>query len=98
MVTFVNKLTVNGDVAEFWRIKESLTEFMERQPGYRSSSVLRSVGKPNVFIEMAEWDDAESHQRAVRSDDFQARVRGLGALASVEPGLYEVVGGAPSDV
>lgn len=91
MVTFVNKLTINGDVQEFFKIKESLTEYMCVQPGYRSSSMLRQVGQDNVFIEVAEWDDAASHQRAVRSEGFQARVKGLGGLASVEPGLYERV-------
>ncbi|GHK04151.1 antibiotic biosynthesis monooxygenase family protein [Streptomyces sp. NPDC003753] len=91
MVTFINKLTVNGDIAEFLKIKESLTEFMSAQPGYRSSATLRQVGRPDVFIEMAEWDNAAAHQAAVRSEEFQARVKGLGALASVEPGLYEVV-------
>ncbi|MER5538925.1 antibiotic biosynthesis monooxygenase family protein [Streptomyces mirabilis] len=91
MVTFINKLTVNGDIEEFLKIKQSLTEFMSAQPGYRSSSTLRHVGRRHVFIEMAEWDDAASHQAAVRSEEFQARVKGLGALASVEPGLYEEV-------
>lgn len=99
MVTFVNKLTINGDVEEFFRIKDSLTEFMSAQPGYRSSSMLRQIGQPNVFIELAEWDDAASHQRAVRSDAFQARVKGLGGLATVEPGLYqEVAEGGDSGV
>ncbi|MFJ5712537.1 MULTISPECIES: antibiotic biosynthesis monooxygenase [unclassified Streptomyces] len=91
MVTFVNKLTINGDVEEFFRIKDSLTEFMSAQPGYRSSSMLRHVGRPEVFIELAEWDDAASHQAAVRSEEFQKRVKGLAGLASVEPGLYEAV-------
>ncbi|WP_405577913.1 antibiotic biosynthesis monooxygenase family protein [Streptomyces sp. NBC_01190] len=91
MVTFVNKLTVNGDVEEFFKIKQSLTEFMSVQPGYRSSSMLRHVGQRNVFIELADWDDAAAHQAAVRDPEFQARVKGLGSLATVEPGLYEEV-------
>jgi hypothetical protein len=47
------------------------------------------LSRDDVFIEMAEWDDAASHQAAVRSEEFQSRVKGLGSLASVEPGLYE---------
>src|SRR5690348_7825401 len=91
MVTFINKLTVNGDIEEFLEIKRSLTEFMSAQPGYRSSSTLRQVGRSKVFIGMAGWDDAASRQAAVRSEEFGARVKGLGALAGVEPGLYEEV-------
>ena len=91
MVTFVNKLTVNGDLAEFLRIKQSMTEFMSAQPGYRRSSTLRHVGQHNVFIEMAEWDDADSHQAALRSEEFRALIKGLGGLATAEPGLYQEV-------
>jgi heme-degrading monooxygenase HmoA len=89
MVTFVNKMTVNGDIDEFLKIKQSLTEFMSAQPGYRNSWTLHHLSRDDVFIEMAEWDDAASHQAAVRSEEFQSRVKGLGSLASVEPGLYE---------
>ncbi|MGX9891572.1 antibiotic biosynthesis monooxygenase family protein [Streptomyces sp. NPDC002276] len=91
MVTFINKLTVNGDLAEFQRIKHSMTEFMSAQPGYRGSSTLRQVGQDNVFIEMAEWQDAASHQAALRSNEFRDLIKGLSGLASAEPGLYEEV-------
>ncbi|MFD5456887.1 antibiotic biosynthesis monooxygenase family protein [Streptomyces olivaceus] len=89
MVTFINKLTVNGDIEEFLRIKQSMTAFMSAQPGYRGSSTLRQVGQHNVFIEMAEWDDAASHQAALRSEEFRALIKGLSGLATADPGLYE---------
>ncbi|MFI6560816.1 antibiotic biosynthesis monooxygenase family protein [Streptomyces sp. NPDC050534] len=91
MVTFVNKLTVHGDIEEFLRIKRSLTEFMSGQPGYRSSSTLRHLGQRNVFIETAEWDDAASHRTALHSEEFRTLIKGLAGLADAEPGLYEEV-------
>lgn len=91
MVTLVNKLTVTGDIGEFTSILSRLTEYMKAQPGYLSSQLLRSVRHPNVYVEVAQWQDAEDHRRAVGSEGFRERVRGLGALATVDPDMYEVV-------
>ncbi|MFF0885070.1 AMP-binding protein [Streptomyces sp. NPDC003456] len=92
MVTFVNKLTVHGDVDAFLAVKERLTSYMSAQPGYVSHQTLRHAGQPNVFLELAVWQDAAAHGRAVRSEEFQSLVKGLGPLATPEPGLYETVG------
>ncbi|WP_160159809.1 antibiotic biosynthesis monooxygenase family protein [Streptomyces sp. WAC05374] len=91
MVTFVNKLTVHGDIDTFLAVKGRLTSYMSAQPGYVSHQTLRHAKAPNVFLELAVWQDAEAHQRAVRSEEFQAIVKGLGPLATPEPGLYETV-------
>ncbi len=94
MVTFVNKLTVHGDIAEFLAVKERLTAYMSEQPGYLGHEALRHLGDERVFLELAVWQDAEAHQRAVRSPRFQALVKELGPLATPEPALYETVGAA----
>ncbi|MFJ5779703.1 AMP-binding protein [Streptomyces sp. NPDC093094] len=91
MVTFVNKLTVHGDVDAFLAVKDRLTSYMSAQPGYVSHQTLRHAGQPNVFLELAVWQDAAAHGKAVRSEEFQAIVKGLGPLATPEPGLYETV-------
>ncbi|MFI8952444.1 antibiotic biosynthesis monooxygenase family protein [Streptomyces sp. NPDC053750] len=92
MVTFVNKLTVHGDIDRFLEIKERLTAYMSDQPGHLSNQTLRHLADPRVFLEYAVWENADSHGRAVRSAEFQALVKELGPLASAEPGLYETVG------
>ncbi|MFC7310273.1 antibiotic biosynthesis monooxygenase family protein [Streptomyces monticola] len=89
MVTFVNKLTVHGDFDTFLAVKDRLTAYMSAQPGHVSNQTLRHVGDPNVVLELAVWEDAAAHQRAVRSEEFQAIVKGLGPLATPDPGLYE---------
>ncbi|MFF5448527.1 AMP-binding protein [Streptomyces sp. NPDC012888] len=88
MVTFVNKLTVHGDIDEFLAAKDRITAYMSAQPGHIANRTLRSVGEPDVFIEVADWEDAASHQAAVRSEGFAALVGPLAALAKPEPGLY----------
>ena len=91
MITFINKLTVIGEAAEFERIAESITNYMRVQPGYIRSQMLRSLRNPSVYIELANWKDAESHRRAVQSDGFKAVVSALGPVAKVDPDLYTVV-------
>ncbi|MEU7742759.1 antibiotic biosynthesis monooxygenase family protein [Nonomuraea sp. NPDC049158] len=91
MVLLVNKMTVTGDPAEFLRITEALTDFMRRQPGYIRYQLLHSLRNENVYVEIALWDKAESHLSAVQSDGFRERVSGLGAVATVDPDVYEVI-------
>ncbi|MDG4865971.1 antibiotic biosynthesis monooxygenase [Streptomyces sp. T-3] len=91
MVTFVNKLTVHGDIDTFFDVKNRLTAYMAAQPGYISHQTLRHAGSPNVFLELAVWQDAAAHGKAVRSEEFQSLVKGLGPLATPDPGLYETV-------
>jgi quinol monooxygenase YgiN len=91
MVTFVNKLTVHGDLDTFLGVKNRLTAFMAAQPGYVSHQVMRHAWHPNVYLELAVWEDADAHRRAVRSTEFQSLVGQLGPLATPEPGLFETV-------
>ncbi|MFC7896682.1 AMP-binding protein [Streptomyces sp. NPDC057381] len=91
MVTFVNKLTVHGDLDTFLGVKNRLTAYMAAQPGYVSHQVMRHAWHPNVYLELAVWEDAEAHQQAVRSEEFQTLVKQLGPLATPEPGLFETV-------
>ncbi|MFI7011786.1 antibiotic biosynthesis monooxygenase family protein [Streptomyces sp. NPDC050145] len=91
MVTFVNKLTVHGDVEEFLAAKDRVTAYMCAQPGYLGHQTLRLSGGAPVFLELAQWQDAAAHRAAVTHPDFQALVGGLRGLATPEPGLYEVL-------
>ncbi|MEG8279685.1 antibiotic biosynthesis monooxygenase family protein [Streptomyces sp. AHA2] len=91
MVTFVNKLTVHGDIDAFLAVKGRLTSYMSAQPGYVSHLTLRHAGEPHVFLELAVWKDAGAHRKAVRSEEFQSLVKDLGPLATPDPALYEIV-------
>lgn len=92
MVTLVNQLTVTGDIAAFEDVNARMSEFMAAQPGYLSHRLLRSLREPQVYVEIAEWQEPSAHMAAVRSDAFQGFVRELSALVSKPtPGLYEDV-------
>ena len=91
MVTFVNKLTVHGDIDTFLAVKDRLTAYMSAQPGHVSNQTLRHGGEPHVFLEQAVWENAAAHRQAVRSEEFQALIRQLVPLATPEPGLYETL-------
>ncbi|MFD7627261.1 AMP-binding protein [Streptomyces sp. NPDC059851] len=91
MVTFVNKLTVHGDINAFLAAKDRITTYMSAQPGHVAHRTLHSLTEPHVFLEVADWENPDAHQAAVRSDGFRALVGALAAHATPEPGLYETL-------
>jgi heme-degrading monooxygenase HmoA len=92
MVTLVNQLTVTGDPAQFEEISARMSGFMAEQPGYLSHRLLRSLRQPEVYVEIAEWETADAHGAALRSDAFQGLIRELAqVVAKPSPGLYEDV-------
>ncbi|MFI9228000.1 AMP-binding protein [Streptomyces rimosus] len=88
MFTFINRFTVQGDAAEFEKRVGEITAHMSRQPGFRSHRLLRSAKDPQVYVEIAEWDDAESHGRALRTETFQQAVSEVKKLASADPAPF----------
>jgi len=61
MLTLVNEFTVTGDVTEFEAVLGDFNRYMSGQPGAGGYQLLRSTRRPNVFVELAEWDSAEAH-------------------------------------
>lgn len=92
MLTLINEFVVTGDVAEFEAVLAEFNAYMSAQPGAGGYRLLRSTRRPNVFVELAEWRDAESHQEAVRSPGFPDLVARLRTLVDKPvPDLYETV-------
>jgi quinol monooxygenase YgiN len=92
MVTLINEFTVTGDVAEFERVLAEFNAYMSALPGARGYRLLRSTRRPNVFVELADWDSPEAHQAAVQSPGFIPLVTRLRPLvAKGMPDLYETV-------
>ncbi|MER7312129.1 MULTISPECIES: antibiotic biosynthesis monooxygenase family protein [Streptomyces] len=88
MFTFINRFTVRGDTTEFEKRIGQITGHMSRQPGFHSHRLLRSAKDSQVYVEIAEWDDAESHGRALRTEGFQRAVREVQELASADPAPF----------
>jgi quinol monooxygenase YgiN len=92
MVTLINEFNVTGDVAEFERVLGEFNAYMSSLPGARGYRLLRSTRRPNVFVELADWDSAEAHQAAVKSPGFLPLVARLRPLVDKGmPDLYETV-------
>ena len=94
MVTLINRLTVTGCPKEFEGLLHGITEHMKAQPGFLSHQLYRSQHNPAVYVEIAEWSDAESHRKAMQSNAFVDRVKQLRALASAEPDVFTTVAAA----
>jgi long-chain acyl-CoA synthetase len=92
MVTLVNKFIVKGKPEDFERVWMASSEFMKTQPGFLSYRFIRSLSDPRVYFNVAEWTDAESHTRVMRSADFRTHLTELAAVATPEANLCEVVG------
>jgi long-chain acyl-CoA synthetase len=91
MVILINKFTLTTTPEHFEEVFKASSEFMRAAPGFRNHTLVRSLHNPNVYVNIAEWTDAGSHQRVVHSEGFSAHVRELAAVAKVEPDLYSVV-------
>ncbi|HEV7760280.1 MAG TPA: AMP-binding protein [Acidimicrobiales bacterium] len=97
VVTMVNKFTVFGDPDEFERVWMSSADFMRTQPGFRNFRLMRSVMDPLVYVNIAEWESAEDHQRVLQGPDFLAHIKDLAALATPEPNLCTTVAEAQAE-
>lgn len=91
MVTLVNKFTVHGDPQEFERVWKESSEFMRRQPGFVNFHLVRSLSDPSVYINIAKWADAKSHQQVMAGQEFRSHIGALAALAKPEPYLCHTV-------
>ncbi|MGR4884859.1 antibiotic biosynthesis monooxygenase family protein, partial [Streptomyces sp. LARHCF249] len=88
MLTFINKMTVLGDVNEFLAAKEPVTAYLGGTAKHVGSRTLRNLGEPNVFIYIAHWDDKEAFEAAVGSEEYSALAAPLAALVKSEPATW----------
>jgi long-chain acyl-CoA synthetase len=94
MATVVNRLTVTGDPAEFERIIGWITEYMSSCPGFIEHRLMRSLRRPEVYVEFARWENADAHRRAMEGEQFRARVGELSAVATADPDVFADIEGA----
>ncbi|MGW4940914.1 AMP-binding protein [Actinoplanes sp. NPDC004185] len=89
--TFINRFTVNGDTEEFESLLGTITNYMVEQPGFRSHRLYRSGVDPKVYVETAEWDDADAQRKAIGGEGFQGPVKQVMKIANAEPGPFTLV-------
>ncbi|WP_336159385.1 antibiotic biosynthesis monooxygenase family protein [Amycolatopsis sp. VC5-11] len=88
MFTFINRYTVIGTPAEFEAVLDRIHQYMAGQRGYLSHRLYRSAKDPRTYVEIAEWDRAESHRSATGGAEFRAGLAEILRLAKAEPGPF----------
>ncbi|WP_018681643.1 antibiotic biosynthesis monooxygenase family protein [Actinokineospora enzanensis] len=91
MFTFINSFKVTGPTADFEAALGRISAHMSSRPGFRWAKLYRSIRDADVYVEMAEWDDAASHRAATQEPGFQANIGSLMAVATAEPGPFELL-------
>ncbi|MFJ8888526.1 antibiotic biosynthesis monooxygenase family protein [Streptomyces sp. NPDC102402] len=88
MVTFVNRFSVSGPVEEFERLFEQTSAFFVAQPGFITHRLMRHAEQQGSYVNVAEWEDAESFRRAVTHPDFAPHAAALRTLSASDPNLF----------
>lgn len=83
-VTLVNTFTLSSSPEEFERAFASTAKFFAEQPGFLDHQLTRQVDEPEVYVNIARWQDEASLRSAVALPEFSEHVQALGALASSE--------------
>ena len=91
MVTLLNRFTVTGSPEKFEEVFKRTSQFMREQPGFLGHTLVKSLGNPNSYVNIAHWAGAADHIRSVQQRDFMEHVTALAEVASSDPDLYSIV-------
>ncbi len=92
-ITVINPFEVpHGKEDEALKIWDNVAQFMNRQPGFVSAKLHRSIDAKAKFhlVTVAEWKSAEHFMAALTSDELQEVAKGMEAFPHY-PGLYQVI-------
>ncbi|MEU5940790.1 AMP-binding protein [Micromonospora sp. NPDC047548] len=89
--TLINRFTVTGDTDEFEAVLENLTNFMIKQPGFRTHRLYHSAKEPKIYVEISEWDDPSGHRQAMGSDEFKGFVQQLMKVTTADPAPFTIL-------
>ena len=95
MVILINKFTLTASPEQFEKVFEESAGFMRAQPGFIRHTLVKSLRNPDVYVNIAEWEEAADHIRAVESPEFKEHVRVLAEVGKAEPDLYSIVQDVP---
>ncbi|WP_103533385.1 AMP-binding protein [Streptomyces sp. SM11] len=91
MVILVNKFILTAAPEEFEKVFEASSVYMRGRPGFIDHTLVRSLSNPNIYTNIARWEDAAAHLQVIQSEGFQEHIRDLAAVAKAEPELHTVV-------
>jgi quinol monooxygenase YgiN len=91
VVILINRFQVHTSGEKFEEVFMESTQVMRCQPGFIRFRLVKSLRHPDVYLNVAEWEDAASHMRAVQSETFQEHIRTLAEVAEADPDLHSIV-------
>ncbi|MGZ6639526.1 MAG: antibiotic biosynthesis monooxygenase family protein [Solirubrobacteraceae bacterium] len=76
------------DVDGFMEAWKADGEFMNRQPGLRSTQLHRGIAGSTTFVNVVEWDSVEAFRAAVTQPDFQASLSRYPGSSVASPHIF----------
>jgi uncharacterized protein YndB with AHSA1/START domain/quinol monooxygenase YgiN len=89
-ITLLNTFTVTGSGDEFEKIFEETSDFFAAQPGFIDHALMRQLGQPQSYVNVARWSDQPSLMAALALPQFQPHARALRAVSTSKPVLFSV--------
>ncbi len=93
-VTLINPFEVpKGKEEDCLKMWEEGAEFLKNQPGYINTKLHQTILEDSKFrfINIAEWETAESFFNAVQTEEFQSIVEGAMESYPHYPSLYTII-------
>ncbi|MET9383885.1 AMP-binding protein [Streptomyces sp. NPDC002928] len=91
MVILINEFILTSAPERFEKVFEASSVYMRTRPGFIDHTLVRSLTNPNVYTNIARWEDAAAHMQVVQSEGFQEHIRDLAGVAKATPQLHTVV-------
>jgi long-chain acyl-CoA synthetase len=91
MVILINRFTLTASPEKFEETFEGTAGYMRSQPGFIRHTLARSLRDPASYVNIAVWEDVESHVSVVKSAGFAEHIEKLAQVAHSEPDLHAVV-------
>jgi long-chain acyl-CoA synthetase len=95
MVIIVNKFTLTASPEEFEEAFEASASFMRAQPGFIRHTLVKSLRDPNIYVNIAEWQEAADQMRALQGPGFKDHIEALAKVGRADPDLYSIVQDVP---
>jgi heme-degrading monooxygenase HmoA len=91
-VVLINLFTLDkADEAALLKAWTDDAQFMQRQPGYISTQLHRSIGEGCVYLNYAIWESNAAFRAAFTHPDFQSKLAHYPSSAQAAPHLFQKV-------
>lgn len=91
MTVLINRFEVHGSLEEFEKVLGATAGYFRHQPGFLRFRLVRSMEHQNQYVNIAEWENADSLRTALSRPEFAPYSAALRAVATSSPAMHEPV-------